>query len=181
MGAGREEGAVLGRGTMLPTTSPCRAPIGLLKSTMVIYGLVWAGPAPWHPVCLSRQLAELRVALRATRQAIFKEPGLHPKYSVLYFWCKMIFLGGGCRDFFHTKCVGLGTQSGRETTGCNWKRRTKKARRAGGYGGLTQSLALTATIECSLPVICSWMSNLKVLVLVYSWGVLRTPQGFAFV
>lgn len=63
MGGGREEGAVLGCGAMLPTTPPCQAPIGLLKSTMVIYGLLWAGPAPWHPVRLSKQLAELRVAL----------------------------------------------------------------------------------------------------------------------
>lgn len=60
---------------------PCQAPIGLLEGTMVIYGLVQGGPAHWHPVCLSRQLAELYVAPQATRQAIFKMPGLHPKYS----------------------------------------------------------------------------------------------------
>lgn len=115
----------MGSRAMLLTTSPCQAPIGLPESTMVIYGLARAGPAHWHPVRLSRQLAELCVAPRATRRAIFEKPGLHPKNSVLYFWRKMIFLGGGRGDFFHKKCMGLCSQSVRETTGCNWKRRAK--------------------------------------------------------
>lgn len=95
---------------------------------MVIYGLVRGGPAHWHPLRLSRQLAEAYVAPRATRCAIFKMPGLHPKYSVLYFWCEMIFLGGGCRDFFffHMKHMGLGSEAVRETAGYDWKRGTQK-------------------------------------------------------
>lgn len=150
--AGGRQEQRLGSGAMLLTTSPCQAPIGLLESTMVIYGLVRAGPAHWHPVRLSRQLAELCVAPRATRRAIFEKPGLHPKNSVLYFWRKMIFLGGGCGDFFfRMKCMGLCSQSSRETTGCNWKRREKKR-----HGELmAEELVPRGRARCLLPSVCA--------------------------
>lgn len=130
-GAGSRRGqegagsAQSGAAPCCPPCSPCRAPIGLLGSTMVIYGLARGGPAPWHPVCLSWQLAQPCLAPPA---AIFKAPGLHPKYSALYFWCKIIFLGRGCGDFFCMKLVGLETGRERETAGHNWKRGRRKSR-----------------------------------------------------
>lgn len=82
---------------------------------------------PGTPVCLSWQLAQPRLAPPA---AIFKAAGLHPKYSALYFWCKTIFLGGGCRDFFVCVMKFMGLEAGREgeTSGHNWERGTRKSR-----------------------------------------------------
>lgn len=161
--AGGRQEQRLGSGAMLLTTSPCQAPIGLLESTMVIYGLVRAGPAHWHPVRLSRQLAELCVAPRATRRAIFEKPGLHPKNSVLYFWRKMIFLGGGCGDFFFSYEMHGFVLAVVERN--NWmqleEKGKKKAWRAHGRGARTQgeSSVLASISVCSLPVICSWSRN----------------------
>lgn len=102
-----------------------RAPMGSLGSTMVIYGLARGGSAPWHPVRLSWPLA--------LPAAIFKEPGLHPKYSGLYFWCKMIFLGRGCGEGFFFFCMKLmGLEAGREKQlGTAGKKGQGKAGRAG--------------------------------------------------
>lgn len=189
-GLGRAEGrqAVLSRGIAwcCPPCSPCQAPIGLLESTMVIYGLVRGGPAHWHPLHLSRQLAEAYVAPRATRCAIFKMPGLHPKYSVLYFWCEMIFLGGGCRDFFFfiwNTWVWVQRQWEKQLGMTGREAHKKKAEGGGGHEGLIQrdSSVLIAAVKCWLPMVCSWIRNQKGLGLVYSWGLLRTLEGFAFV
>lgn len=178
-GAGSRRGqegagsAQSGAAPCCPPCSPCRAPIGLLGSTMVIYGLARGGPAPWHPVCLSWQLAQPCLAPPA---AIFKAPGLHPKYSALYFWCKMIFLGRGCGDFFCMKLVGLETGRERETAG---REAGEKAGRAVGREGLVQRES--SVLQSSLPMVCSWIRNQQGLGLVYSWGLLRTLEGFAFV
>lgn len=128
-GAGSRRGqegagsAQSGAAPCCPPCSPCRAPIGLLGSTMVIYGLARGGPAPWHPVCLSWQLAQPCLAPPA---AIFKAPGLHPKYSALYFWCKMIFLGRGCGDFFLYETRGFGDRERERNSWAQLEERQEK-------------------------------------------------------
>lgn len=59
----------------------------------------------------------------------------------------------------------------------------KKAEGAGGHEGLApgESFVLYAAVQCSLPMACSWIGNQRSLGLVYSWGLLRTLEGFAFV
>lgn len=53
----------------------------------------------------------------------------------------------------------------------------------GGHEGLAQRdcSVLAALGERSLPMVCSWIRNQNGLGLVYSWGLLRTLKGFAFV
>lgn len=87
--------------------------------------------------------------------------------------------------FFHVKRIGLGLEAVRERN--SWarleERDKNRAERAEGREGLTQreSSVLAAAVECLLPMVCSWIRNQKGLGLVYSWGLLRTLEGFAFV
>lgn len=82
------------------------------------------------------------------------------------------------------KHMGLGLEAVRERNSrARLGEAQEKAERAGGHEGLTQreSSVLTAVVKCSLPMVCSWVRNQKGLGLVYSWGLLRTLEGFAFV
>lgn len=73
----------------------------------------------------------------------------------------------------------MGLEAGREgeTAGDNWKR--EKAGRAGGREGLVQREG--SVLQCSLPMVCSWIRSQEGLGWVYSWGLLRSLEGFAFV
>lgn len=128
-----------------PPCCPCQA-IGSLGSAMVIYGLARGGHAPWHPVRLSWQLARPRLAPPA---AIFKAPGLHPKYSEFYFWCKMIFLGGGRGVFFWMKLMGLEAGRERETAGHSWRR--GRRRRKGSWWPWRSGPRQSFAPQCSSP------------------------------
>lgn len=81
-------------------------------------------------------------------------PGLHPKYSVLYFWCEMIFLGGGCRDFFfsyETHGFGFRGSERKKQLGMTGREaQKKKAEGGGGHEGLIQrdSSVLIAAVKC---------------------------------
>lgn len=118
----------------------------LAGHTMVIYGLARGGPVPWHPVCVSWQLAQPRLAPPA---AIFKAPGLHPKDSALYFWCKMIFLGGGVEVFFFLyETHGFG---GRERGRNSWAQLEKKQEKKKKQGELVEVLSRGRALLSSAP------------------------------
>lgn len=84
---------------------------------------------------------------------------------------------------YETHGFGFGGSERKKQLGTTGREAQKLAERAGGHEGLAQreSSVLTAALERSLPMVCSWIRNQKGLGLVYSWGLLRTLEGFEFV
>lgn len=97
--------------------------------------------------------------------------------------------GWGMQRFFSYETHGFGGSERKKQLGMTGREAPKKkpnkhpVERGGGHEGLTQRerSVLAATVKCSLPMVCSWIRNQKSLGLVYSWGLLRTLEGFAFV
>lgn len=88
----------------------------------------WAAPGHLWPcegrTCPLAPCPSVLAAGTAPPAAIFKAPGLHPKFSELYFWCEMILLGGGRGDFFFLdETHGFG---GRERERNSWAQLEEK-------------------------------------------------------
>lgn len=127
-------------------------------------------PGSWHSPAWHRQLLFLR------------RLGCIPSIARSISGAKRSSWVGGVRGwfiFFMYVMKLMGLEGGREgeTAGDNWKR--EKAGRAGGREGLVQREG--SVLQCSLPMVCSWIRSQEGLGLVYSWGLLRSLEGFAFV